>query len=67
MEPDNDGWFRSSFRCSSYSNCVEVRFTAGVAEVRNSRQPDGPTLVFDRAEWDAFESGVLRGEFNMPA
>jgi uncharacterized protein DUF397 len=34
----------------------------GVA-VRNSRFPDGPALVFTRAEWKAFLRSVKDGDF----
>lgn len=32
--------------------------------MRNSRDPDGPVLVFTRAEWAAFMAGVRAGEFD---
>ncbi len=34
--------------------------------LRNSRDPDGPVLVFTAGEWDAFVAGVKRGEFDRP-
>jgi len=34
--------------------------------VRNSRFPDGPALLFTRAEWDAFLKGALDGDFGWP-
>ena len=34
--------------------------------MRNSRHPDGPALVFTRAEWDAFLGGARDGEFSLP-
>lgn len=70
MSPQCNGWKKSSFSDDGPS-CVEVLFcveTDGsvAAQVRNSRQPDGPVLVFDRAEWEAFELGVFNHEFQMP-
>jgi len=58
------GWRRSTY-CGS-SNCVEVAFVtaSGDVLVRNSRDPDGPTLRFDPAEWAAFVAGVAAGQFN---
>jgi hypothetical protein len=35
----------------------------GVA-VRDSKDADGPKLVFTRAEWQAFIGGVKDGEFD---
>lgn len=60
-------WVKSSYS-GPQGNCVEVAPTpdGGVA-VRNSRHPDGPALVFTAAEWDAFLSGALDGEFGTPA
>jgi len=36
----------------------------GGAAVRDSKDPDGPKLVFTRAEWVAFLGGVKDGEFD---
>jgi hypothetical protein len=59
------GWVKSSF---SYSNgdCVEVRACpgdSGCVEVRDSKDPDGPTLHFTGSEWGAFIEGARNGEF----
>ena len=65
------GWSKSTFSDQG-TGCVEVRFAendndGGVfAQVRSSRQPDGPVLVFDRTEWEAFELGMFNHEFEMP-
>lgn len=53
----------------SYANgCVEVAFTTSShgtdAHVRDSKDPNGPVLTFDRAEWTAFLAGVRSGEFD---
>ena len=50
-------WWKSSYSSPS-GNCVEAaKLTGGVA-LRNSRFPDGPTLVFASAVWGAFLRGV---------
>ncbi|MBI0319463.1 DUF397 domain-containing protein [Streptomyces javensis] len=64
--PADEGWFKSSFSPNA-GQCVEVRFDAGVAHVRNTRNRTGPMVAFDRAEWEAFLLGVWNGEFDMPA
>ncbi len=46
------GWFKSSY--SYDKDCVEVRFTADGAEMRDSKDPDGPRLYFTYGEWAAF-------------
>jgi len=47
-------WRKSSFSNGS-ANCVEIatNFPGRVA-VRDSKDPDGPILVFTTGEWDAF-------------
>lgn len=36
----------------------------GVVAVRDSKDPDGPKLLFTRDEWKAFVGGVRAGEFD---
>lgn len=53
---------------SQTSNCVEVAFVEeGHVAVRDSKNPDGGTLVYTPAEWDAFLEGVRQGEFDPEA
>lgn len=59
---------RAAWRKSRHSNpsgnCVEAaELPTGCVAVRNSRFPDGPALVFTRAEWDAFVRGAADGDF----
>jgi Domain of unknown function (DUF397) len=59
----------ASWRKSSISNsqgaCVELaRLSAGEFAVRNSRNPDGPALIYTRAEIAALIEGVKLGEFD---
>jgi Domain of unknown function (DUF397) len=65
----HDAVWRKSLRSGpTGGNCVEVAFLpAGDVALRNSRHPDGPALVFTRAEWDAFLGGARDGEFGLPA
>jgi hypothetical protein len=61
------GWIKSSYSGPTGGNCVEVAFLPdGDVAVRNSRQPDGPALVFTRTEWEAFLGGAQDGEFSIP-
>lgn len=57
-------WFKSS--CYSPSrDCVEVAFLGGdLVGVRDSKNANGPALVFTPGEWDAFTAGVANGEFS---
>jgi len=61
-------WLKSQRSGPTGGNCVEVAFLAGGdVALRNSRHPDGPALVFTRAEWEAFLGGAGDGEFGRPA
>ena len=65
MSLQERGWFKSSFSDDN-EGCVQVRFTGGEAQVRDSKDITGPVLVFDRCEWEAFLLGAFNGEFEMP-
>jgi hypothetical protein len=54
-----DATWRKSTRSGSTGNCVEARRIAHTAEVRDSKDPAGPVLAFDRPAWSAFVA-VLR-------
>jgi hypothetical protein len=59
-----DVWHKST-RSGTQGNCVEVRGLAdGGVAVRDSKNPEGPVLVFTAAEWDAFVGGAKDGEFD---
>jgi len=58
-----------TWRKSSYSDTedtyVEVaELPSGDVAVRSSRDPEGPALVYTRAEMEAFAAGVKDGEFD---
>jgi hypothetical protein len=61
-------WIKSSRSGPTGGNCVEIAFLAGGAvAMRNSRDADGPALVFTAAEWEAFLGGAREGEFDLPS
>jgi uncharacterized protein DUF397 len=56
-------WHKSS-RSGSGGQCVEVCSSDNAFEIRDSKNPHGPTLTFTPAEWAAFIEGVKLGEFD---
>ena len=56
-------WRKSDF-CGTAS-CVEVAQQVDSFLVRDSKNPNGTVLSFDRAEWDAFVAGVRAGNFDF--
>ncbi len=50
--------------CGS-GGCVEVgRLADGGVAVRDSKDPQGPVLIFNDAEWRVFMAGVADGTFD---
>ena len=57
-------WVKSSFSGNN-NDCVEVAaLPDGARALRDSKNPDGPALVFPATEFAAFVGGVAAGEFN---
>ncbi|KJS61889.1 DUF397 domain-containing protein [Streptomyces rubellomurinus] len=61
---------RPTFKKSTYSggdvNCVEIATPSGPSSyIRDSKDPSGPTLAFDRAAHEAFIRAVAAGEFDF--
>ena len=56
-------WRKSSFSVESCVQYTELR--DGSVGVRDSKDPNGPKLQFNRKEWKAFVDGVKAGEFDV--
>jgi hypothetical protein len=57
--------WQKSRRSNSSGNCVEMaQLPDGEIAVRNSRHPDGPALVYTRAEITALILGAKDGDFD---
>ena len=58
--------WQKSARSNSQGNCVELAELtdgAGIA-IRDSKDPDGPALIYTRAEIEAFIRGAAAGDFD---
>jgi hypothetical protein len=54
-------WRKSTRSGSGGGNCVEVADNLpGIVGVRDSKDPDGPALLFGPASWRAFVADVTR-------
>nr|WP_233533639.1 DUF397 domain-containing protein [Kitasatospora sp. SolWspMP-SS2h] len=58
-------WTKSSYSANG-GQCVEPALNLvqvhGIVPVRDSKDPEGPALVFPTAAWAAFASAVRSGE-----
>ncbi|MEV7771543.1 DUF397 domain-containing protein [Kitasatospora sp. NPDC086791] len=56
-------WRKSSFS-GAQSECIEFAVgLPGAVPVRDSKDPDGPALLFAADAWSSFLAGVKSGEF----
>jgi len=51
-------WRKSTYSGANGGNCIEVADLPGTVAVRDSKDPDGPALLFTAAEWAAFTARV---------
>jgi hypothetical protein len=62
---DRAEWRKSS-ASADVGQCVEVATNLpDVIAVRDSKNPQGPALIFTPGEWKAFLRGVHLGEFDV--
>ena len=65
-ERGNLSWFKAQ-RSTNNGQCVEVASVAGKVAIRDSKDPDGPILIYTPAEFSAFIEGARNGEFDSLA
>ncbi|MEU7179092.1 MULTISPECIES: DUF397 domain-containing protein [Streptomyces] len=60
-------WVKSSYSDANGGDCVEfspaLTQAHGIVPVRDSKDPDGPALVFPAADWTSFVTAVKHGGF----
>ena len=64
VDPSKANWRKSSR--SGTNGCVEVAFGHDCVAVRDSKNRQGPVLIFTFDEWTSFLGGVRHGEFDCP-
>lgn len=57
-------WIKAKKSGGNGGSCVEARRNGANIEVRDSKNPEGASLSFTKAEWDAFLDGAGNGEFH---
>jgi hypothetical protein len=58
--------WRKSTRSNNGGNCVEIAGNLpGVIAIRDSKNPDGPALVFSRDPWQVFLSHIKDGQYDL--
>lgn len=58
-------WRKSSYSAGNGGECLEVQDTPAVTPVRDSKQPNGPRLVFSHQAWAAFVASVKKDSFRV--
>jgi len=58
-------WRKSSRSTGTGRQCAEVGDLAAAVAVRDSKDPDGPKLVFGPSTWKAFATRVKTGTLDL--
>lgn len=53
-------------RSNNNGACVELRMNGGNVEMRDSKDPHGPSLKFSPKEYAALVESIMDGELRLP-
>ncbi len=59
-------WRKASYSTSNGGACVEVALVGNTVAVRDSKNPDGPTLVFAPNDWKSFTAEMKTIGSDLP-
>jgi Domain of unknown function (DUF397) len=57
--------WRKSNRSNGSNACVEVADAVSKVAVRDSKDPQGAALLFDRASWRSFSAKIKRADLDL--
>jgi hypothetical protein len=58
-------WQKAARSQGNGGACAELAAVAHLVAVRDSKDPDGPNLVFSLTAWSAFCEGAKTGTFDL--
>ncbi|MEV8630045.1 DUF397 domain-containing protein [Streptosporangium sp. NPDC051023] len=65
MDLSTAAWRKSSLSGPNGGQCIEVASNlSSMVAVRDSKNPNGPKLLFAPTEWNAFVDGIKTGQFD---
>jgi hypothetical protein len=56
-------WVKAEYSGAN-GQCIEIASAAGKIAIRDSKDPEGPILVYTSGEFKAFLQGAQNGEFD---
>lgn len=61
MDLTNAAWRKSTYSGGNGGDCVEAALRTDLVAVRDSKDPDGPTLLVTPVGWRAFTAQLKAG------
>ena len=62
-ERESLSWLKAH-SSSANGACIEIASATGNIAIRDSKDPNGPILVYTQSEFSAFLEGARKGEFD---